>query len=319
MRADRLVSIMMLLQNNGKMTTKELAKTLEVSQRTLLRDMDALSFSGVPVVSDRGRAGGWRLMDHFRSQLSGLKLKDMMALFILPSDKMLEDLGIQSNELDIRQKLLASLPNATKIAAQPYIEKIYIDTGSWKPSKEKNGTLATIQQALWEDRKLTIVYKKVDGTCSQRVVCPLGLVAKGSSWYLVALNDKGEYRTFRMSRMIQAELEPESFTRPDHFVLAEYWKQSKLDFAESLPSFEIKVLAHPAIIGRLTFTSKFVEKVDAEARKDDDPLVSVTLNFNTEEEAIEYVLGFGGKMKLVQPRRLIDKVVQQAKSVIEMY
>ncbi|GGG02131.1 helix-turn-helix transcriptional regulator [Paenibacillus abyssi] len=318
MRADRLISIMILLQNNAKITTKELASELEVSDRTILRDMDALSLSGIPVVADRGKTGGWRLMDHFQSQLSGLKLEDMKALFILPSEKMLEDLGVPISGLDIRQKLLASLPSATKAEGRYYLEKIYIDTDTWKSSKERNKTLLIVQQALWEDKKLNIMYQKANGDCSSRVVCPLGLVLKGSAWYLVALNENDKYRNFRLSRIVQTEFVHEGFTRPEHFNLSEYWKQSKLSFAESLPSLKVEILAEPSIISRMTFTDKFVEKVAADAQLN-DRMVPVTLNFNTEQEAVAYVLSFGGAMKLVQPEYLIERVIQQAKSVIEMY
>lgn len=317
MRADRLLSIMILLQNHEMMTTKELARKLEVSERTILRDMDALSLSGVPVSADRGKTGGWRLMDHFRSYLSGLKLEDTKALFLLPSEQMMKDLGVNTG-LDIRQKLLASLPDSSKGEARHYMDKVYMDTGTWKPSNDKNKALLTIQKALWEDAKLNIVYQKTDGTSSQRVVSPLGLVAKGSSWYLIAMNDEGDYRNFKVSRIMQAEVTAEVFTRPARFDLAEYWNQSKLNFAESLPALEVKVLAHSSIIGRLTFTDRFVEKIDMPTSVEDE-MASVTLSFNTEQEAVEYVLGYGGAMKLVQPEYLIGKVVQQAKAVIAMY
>jgi Predicted transcriptional regulator len=318
MRADRLLSIMILLQNHEMMTTGELARRLEVSARTILRDMDALSLSGIPVVADRGKTGGWRLMDHFRSSLSGLKLEDTKALFILPAEQMLKDLGMEIKGLDIRQKLLASLPDSTKSEAQHYMEKIYMDTGTWKPAADKNKALLTIQKALWEDTRLKMAYRKADGTSSDRTVSPLGLVAKGSSWYLVAMNDEGEFRSFRVSRITMAEATEELFSRPAEFDLAEYWKQSKLDFAGSLPSLEVKVLADPSILARLTFTDRFVEKIDTTAPAVDGK-IPVTLHFNTEQEAAEYVLGYGGAMKLLQPANLIEKVVHQAKAVIAMY
>jgi len=318
MRADRLISIMILLQNNTKMTTKELAGELEVSDRTILRDMEALSISGIPVVAERGRTGGWRLMDHFRSQLSGLKLDDMKALFILPPEEMLADLGVQTHGLNIRQKLLASLPSLSKTEGQHFLEKIVIDTGTWKPSNEKNLTLITVQKALWEDKKLEIKYQNANSVYSNRVVSPLGLVAKGSAWYLVALNDSGEYRNFRLSRIVWAEIKLDVFTRPEHFNLSEYWKQSKLDFSQSLPLLKVEVLVHPGIIGRITFTNKFVDNVTTNTQLNDG-MIAVTLTFNTEEEAIAYVLGFGGAMKLLQPEHLIEKIVQQAKAVMGVY
>ncbi|RTE10014.1 helix-turn-helix transcriptional regulator [Paenibacillus whitsoniae] len=318
MRADRLVRIMVLLQNNGRMTTRELSRTLEVSHRTILRDMDALSLSGIPVVADRGKTGGWRLMDHFRSQLSGLKLDEMKTLFILPSESMLEDLGVRTFGTDTRQKLLAALPSATKSEARHFLEKIYIDTGTWKPVADKNKALTIIQEALWADRKLKLVYQKADGTSSSITVCPLGLVVKGSVWYLVALNEQEAYRNYRLSRIVQAEPAGEGFTRPKDFHLAEYWKRSKLAFSESLPAFQVKVAAAPEVVSRMTFTDKFVVKVAEQARPDDG-MLDITLNFNTEQEAVQYVLGFGGAVKLIEPERLIALLVQQAHAVIGMY
>jgi len=318
MRADRLIHIMVLLQNNIKMTTKELANELEVSERTILRDMDALSSSGFPIVSERGTTGGWRLMDHFRSQLSGVKIEDMKALFILPSEKMLEQLGVQTFSGDIRQKLLATLPDSAKLEAKHYLEKIYIDTDTWKPSNESNNVLITAQQALWENKKLSIKYQKANGECSSRIIYPLGLVAKGSVWYVVAMNEQDEYRSFKLSRISEAELLYEEFTRPEHFSLSQYWKESKLQFTEALPLFKVEVLAHPTILARLTFTDKFVKKV-AVNEQSDDHMVPVTLSFNTEQEAISYVLGFGGAMKIVQPAYLIEKVMEQVKAIVQLY
>ncbi|MGG1518515.1 YafY family protein [Paenibacillus oryzisoli] len=318
MRADRLVRIMVLLQNNGRMTTRELSRALEVSHRTILRDMDALSSSGIPVVADRGKTGGWRLMDHFRSQLSGLKLDEMKTLFILPSESMLEDLGVQTFGIGTRQKLLAALPSATKSEARHFLEKIYIDTGTWKPASDKSKALTIVQEALWADRKLKLVYQKADGTSSSITVSPLGLVLKGSVWYLVALNEQEEYRNYRVSRIVQVEAASEGFARPESFHLAEYWKMSKLAFSESLPVFHVKVVAAPEVVSRMTFTDKFIVKVTEQARPDDG-MLDITLSFHTEQEAVQYVLGFGGAVKLIEPSRLIPLIVQQALAVIGMY
>lgn len=321
MRADRLVNIMILLQNKGKMTTRELAGTLEVSHRTILRDMDALSASGIPIFAVRGKAGGWRLMDHFRSQLSGMKLADMKSLFILPSEKILEDLGVAAQGLDIREKLLASMPGSIKDEAQSYLDKIYIDAGTWKssPSTEKPVAFQIVQQAVWEERKLNMLYEKTDGLQTRRVVLPLGMVAKGTTWYLVAVSDRDDvYRSYRISRILEAHIEPETFTRPENFSLAGFWKQSKIDFTQKLPAYIVKVLAHRSIIRRMTFTSKFVQHVHSEESREDH-WVPVTLCFNAEQEAVEYVLGFGEKIKLIYPEHLIGKIVQQALAVVDIY
>lgn len=351
MRADRLIQMLILLQNHHKLTTQQLASMLEVSNRTIARDMDALSFVGIPVVAERGRNGGWKLMDHFRSVLSGMKLDDMKALFILPSETMLAELGIQSHGQELRQKILANLPTTTKSQAQHFIEKIYIDTDAWKTregmekDKDKGGgkgggkdgtlsILSIVQKALWEDRKLTIGYKKLDGTHSERIICPLGLVAKGSVWYIVALNDQQEYRSFRLSRITSAVIEAESFSRPEQFNLGAYWQESKQAFAKALPSFEVRVLVERNSLARMTLTDRFVEKVDVhegvnpDVKPDVNPdvnpgengqWVEVALNLNTEQEAIAYLLSYGTKMKLIQPEYLIEKICDQAHAIITMY
>jgi predicted DNA-binding transcriptional regulator YafY len=323
MRADRLVKIMLLLQNHVKMTTRELADALEVSPRTILRDMDALSTSGIPVVAERGKTGGWRFMDHFHNQLSGMTLSDMKSLFILPSEKILADLGIETEGIDLHQKLLASMPGHTRNEARSYLEKIHIDTDTWKPAKEKLEAFQTVQQALWEDRKLNMVYEKADGTRTQRLVSPLGLVAKGGTWYLVAMSDEGDYRSFRISRIRQANMEPYTFVRPKNFSLAAYWKQSKAEFVRTLPAYEVQVLAHSSIISRMTFTDKFVQQVHTEKTTDQNTTehewTPVTLCFPNEQEAVSYILGFGDSIKLLHPEHLIETIVQQAKAVITLY
>mgnify|MGYP001276821599 CR=1 FL=1 len=343
MRADRLLQIMILLQNNGKMTTRQLAESLEVSERTILRDMDALSASGIPVTAERGKSGGWKLIDRFRSSVSGLKLDELKSLFILPSDQLLDQLGIRPGGLEIRRKLAASMPQAVKNSAQQYLEKIYIDTGTWKPSgSELTETLRQVQSALWEDRTIRIQYQKANGEFSERVVCPMGLVAKGNVWYLVAMNGEGisnanrggtvensernergggwqpEYRSYRISRIRRAEIQPESFARPEPFNLAAYWKESKQQFAASLPHFEVKVLVDPAIVNRITFTDKFLQKAEI-GKAEGGGMVPAMLHFDSEEEAVEYVLGFGGKMKIVQPEDLIPLVIEQARAAIALY
>ena len=319
MRADRLLQIMILLQNHGKMTTRQLAEALEVPERTILRDMDALSAAGIPVTAERGKAGGWKLLDGFRSALSGLKLDELKSLFLLPSDHLLEQLGIRPGGLELRRKLAAAMPQTIKSSAQQYLEKIYIDTGAWKPSAgSQTETLRIVLDALLTDRKLRIRYQKAGGETTERIVCPLGLVAKGSAWYLAAMHGQAEYRTYRISRILHADVLPETFVRPPHFNLAAYWNENKARFAASLPEYEIEVLADPSIIGRLTFTDKFVQKSEI-GEAEAGGRLPVTLRFDTEEEALAYVLGFGSKMKVIRPKSLIPQIVEQARAAISLY
>ncbi|SFB22983.1 Predicted DNA-binding transcriptional regulator YafY, contains an HTH and WYL domains [Lentibacillus halodurans] len=317
MRADRLINIMILLQNRGKMTAKELANELEVSDRTILRDMDALSTAGIPIVSDRGTAGGWRLLDNFRSKLSGLNIDDMKSLFLFPSGKLLEDLGLNSQALDTRQKLLAAIPGSYRDEAQAMWERIYIDSSTWRQSKEKMHALETVQQAVWENKKLKIHYEQADGEQKERLLEPLGLVAKGNRWYLVASRD-GELRNYRVSRIHTAKVENEVFRRPLNFNLAAYWEQSKVEFIQNLPKYDVQVEIHPAIIKRINFTGKFVQMIKTEI-PNGDKWIPATLRFNDKQEAIEFILGFSNKIKVISPKDLPNKVVSLAMSVIDFY
>ncbi|MCJ7840103.1 YafY family transcriptional regulator [Lederbergia sp. NSJ-179] len=317
MRADRLINIMILLQNRGKMTAKELANELEVSDRTILRDMDALSNAGIPIVSDRGKDGGWRLLDNFRSKLSGLNIEDIKSLFLFPSEKLLEDLGLNIQALDTRQKLLAAIPGTFRDEAQAMWERIHIDSSTWRQSKEKEHALKIVQKAVWESKKLKIFYEQADGEQKERLIEPLGLVAKGNRWYLVASRN-GELRNYRVSRIHRAKVENETFRRPLNFNLVAYWEQSKVEFIQNLPKYDVQVEIHPSIMKRINFTGKFVQLIKTE-NSNGEKWIPATLRFNDKQEAIEFILGFANKIRVISPKDLPNKVVSSAISVIKFY
>ncbi|WP_409299836.1 helix-turn-helix transcriptional regulator [Peribacillus sp. SCS-155] len=318
MRADRLMNIMILLQNNGKMTSRELAESLEVTDRTISRDMEALSALGIPVMSERGKEGGWRLLDNFRSRLSGMKLDEIKSLFISPPAEHLKDLGIHINEtLDTRNKLLAALPSSYQQEAQKLWERVYIDSSTWRQSKEKAESFQFVQMALFQNRRLSILYESTDGTSRSRVISPLGLVAQSNKWYLIALRD-GEIRNYRVSRILSAELMEESFEWPEQFNLAEYWRNSKKDFIKSLPVFKVDVEIEAAAYRRISFSGKFVQ-FRADQVLNQDTWVPATLTFQSEKEAVEFILGFANKIKIIQPAQLTGKVIAQAKAALDFH
>ncbi|SFL91850.1 Predicted DNA-binding transcriptional regulator YafY, contains an HTH and WYL domains [Gracilibacillus orientalis] len=316
MRADRLINIMVLLQNRGKMTTKELAGELEVSDRTIIRDMDALSTVGIPVVAERGKWGGWRLLDNFRSKLSTITLEEMKALFVFPSKGLLQDLGL-THSIDPRHNLLVSLPVHYQADAQAMWDRIHIDVSTWRQSKEKVTAFETIQQAVLGNKKLKIHYEKADGNKEDRLIEPLGLVAKGNRWYLVASRN-GELRNYRASRIHSAKMEMERFERPANFHLATYWEQSKDNFIRNLPAYDVDVEIAPSIIKRITFTGKFVQVIEKKSANEQGWLPAV-LRFNDRQEAIEYILGFGDQIKIVSPAHLTDEIVSLARRAIRFH
>jgi serine phosphatase RsbU (regulator of sigma subunit)/biotin operon repressor len=229
MRADRLLSALLQLQAHGQLTGRELARRLEVSERTIHRDMEALSAAGVPVFALRGSNGGWQLDEGWRTQVPGLDDAELRAL-LMSQPRALGDPRLASTAERALGKLLASLPAAMRDRAVSMRQRLYVDPTAWTGTSEDLSMLPVVQDAVSRDRKLAFVYRKTtrgqDGwTREARTVDPLGLIAKGSTWYLYAQTPAG-YRTYRISRMEEAVMLDAPCERPQGFDLAEYWKLS---------------------------------------------------------------------------------------------
>src|SRR5215831_17768904 len=186
MRADRLISIMLLLQVRRQITARELARRLEVSERTIHRDMEALGMAGVPVVAERGTGGGWSLLEGYRTNLTGLTGTEMQALLLAKPSPLLADLGLRQAAEVALLKLLAALPAMSRRAAEYARQRLHVDGAGWHEAAEAVPFLLPIQEAIWQERKLRLTYQRGDGATVERLVDPLGLVAKGGVWYLAA-------------------------------------------------------------------------------------------------------------------------------------
>ncbi|WLD93865.1 YafY family protein [Alkalihalobacillus sp. AL-G] len=318
MRADRLVSILLLLQAQGQMTAKELAERLEVSERTIYRDMEGLSGTGIPVFAERGKNGGWSLLDDYQTDLTGLKESEIRALFVSPSVQLLDDLGLTRTSEEARNKLIASLPSIYRKNANDVWNRIHIDTSSWRRQKEKIVSFEVLKNAIWKENKLKIVYQRADGKTDDRIVEPLGLVAKGDLWYFIASKENGEIRNYRASRIQYAVPVNETFKRPKNFDLAQYWRSSTKTFLEKLPTYEVWVEVTQSILPRLKFSGRFVRisEIGDTSRED---WIPVKLSFDTEEEAKGYVLGFADQIKVIEPKELHNKILEMAESAVAFY
>jgi predicted DNA-binding transcriptional regulator YafY len=318
MRGDRLVSILLLLQSNGQMTAGELADKLEVSERTIYRDMDALSGTGIPVIAERGKNGGWSLLEDYQTDLTGLKESEIRALFVSHSAHLLEDLGLTRTSEEARNKLIASLPSTYRENAKDVWNRIHIDTRSWRRQKEKAASFEILKQAIWKENRLKISYQRADGETADRLVAPLGLVAKGDLWYLIAAKENGDIRNYRASRIHHAESTAETFKRPENFDLAEYWNSSTKAFIKNLPIYEVKVEAAPSIVSRLTFSGRFARILDI-GTENKAGWVPATISFDTEGEAAAYLLGFADQVKVIEPAGLRSKIRQMAERTMTFY
>jgi predicted DNA-binding transcriptional regulator YafY len=186
MRADRLLSILLLLQVHRRVTARDLAKRLEVSERTVLRDMDALGGAGVPVTSERGAGGGWSLVEGYQTKLTGLSAAEIQSLFLARPPRLMADLGLHQQAGAAMIKLQASLPAASHRHADFARQRILVDSRGWRDPAESVACLPVLLDALWRERQVRFVYTRVLGEPGERIAHPLGLVAKGSTWYLVA-------------------------------------------------------------------------------------------------------------------------------------
>ncbi|ARI78989.1 helix-turn-helix transcriptional regulator [Halobacillus mangrovi] len=318
MKAERMIKILILLQYGETLSTPELANELEVSERTIHRDMESLSAAGIPVYSQRGKAGGWRLIDDWKQKLSWLKEKELQSLFLPPAEKILTDLDIDISSKEVKNKLLLSLPEHSRQQARSLWERIYVDMGTWKNTQtDITAAMETLQDVVMNEQKAKILYKKANGDEKESIIQPLGLVAKASTWYVVAMNENGDYRSYKVARIKQISKEEDYFERPADFDLASYWKNSKKTFAETLPNFSVEVKVSTSAYKRIMFTGRFVTKTSEKGTEDGWAYVELT--FQTEEEAVNFILGFGNQILVVSPKDLISKVTDRAKEVLTLY
>lgn len=313
MRADRLLSILLLLQTKGRMTAQSLAKRLEVSERTILRDMDALGAAGVPVVAERGVGGGWRLIDGYQTKLTGMTAAEIQTLFLGRPPKVLADLGLKEAAEAAWIKLQAALPSEVRAQAEFVRDRILIDPRGWRDGGESIVTLPVLLDALWRQRRVRFRYEKSADDATERDVDPLGLVARGNIWYLVARR-QDEIRTYRVSRIRDAAVSSERSQRPAVFDLASHWEASASAFRQKLPQFDATYLVLPAAMPWVRYRGWRVRDERPEGDR-----IRVRLRFDMEDDAVAFALRLGSCAELVEPAHLRTRVLEAARRIVECY
>lgn len=317
MRADRLLSILLLLRTERRVTTGELAQRLSVSSRTIHRDMDALSGAGVPVVAERGAGGGWYLLAEYRTNLTGLSVAELQALFVGTSARLFDDLGLSGAAEGARIKLHAALPQAQRPGAEDVRERIHIDVAGWRQAEGALPAMPTLQAALWGDRQVAIRYRRADDSEAERTLDPLGLVAKGSLWYLIAAV-AGEFRTYRVSRIVTATVLDTPCNRPADFDLAAHWAASSRAFLSALPQYRATVRVAPEVVRAIRSGGRFA-RIEDEAPPDADGWIALRICFDGERVARELALGFGTRLLVEEPRALREYVIREAAALVAHY
>lgn len=323
MRADRLLSLLMLLQVRGRMTAQQLSDELEVSERTIYRDIDALSVAGVPVYAERGPGGGCALLDSYRTSLTGFTEDELRALFMLSIPAPLAELGVSQELKGALLKLSAALPTSRRFEEERVRQRIHLDWEGWFQPDEPVPHLHTIHRAVWEDRKLYLTYCTYLlplGAPVERLVAPYGLVAKAGIWYVVCAR-KDRTRVIRVSHVMDARLTEERFERPPDFDLAVFWIKSCAEYEANRPFLPVTARVSPDLIPYLPlyFGNSVRDEIARCGPPDADEWITLTLPFETLEDARTRILGFGRAVEVLEPEALRVSIIDYAHQITDFY
>ncbi len=323
MRADRLLSLMLLLEVHRKMTAQEMAERLEVSERTIQRDMETLSAAGIPVYAERGSGGGWSIQEGYHFRLNALNDAETRSLFLGSPARLLSDLGLEQSSDAAFMKLSAALAPGLRQQAEYAKQRLLIDEAGWSRREEASPFLQLLLTAVWEERMLQFTYQKLSDAESahplpQRLVNPLGLIAKGTAWYLAASTEDGIIRTYRVSRIRSANLLEQKANRPEGFDLARYWEQSKSDLKQQLPRYPAEVLIDPSI-ERVIRQALYVQVNHIGSLDPEQGWIPLSVDFHNLHSATEFVLSQGPRIKVLKPYELREQVLSSIRRIEALY
>jgi predicted DNA-binding transcriptional regulator YafY len=316
MRADRLLSIILLLQTRGKMTAGELAGELAVSRRQILRDVEALSFSGIPVYTEGGRGGGIALVEEYRTSLTGLKNVEVQSLMVMNNNHALTDVGLGGAAEQLTLKLLASLPNTQRSTAEHIRQRLLIDPTWWWHDPEVPHFMDDLQKAVYDDCLIEAAYENSTGEVSEKVLAPYSLICKSSLWYLLAERES-ELRIYRVSRFRSVRVLDRTFPRRPFFDLPAYWQTHTENFDNIQPEYTCTLRIHPDYVAFVSSLMPGRWKIIGES--DERGWVTMTLGMDSELFARMLVFGLGGFVEAVDPPELAETVRAQARDLLSAY
>ena len=319
MRADRLLSILIMLQSRGKLTAQVLAQELEVSERTIYRDMDALSAAGIPVYCERGPGGGCALLESYRTNLTGLTRDEVRALFMLSIPAPLQQLGVDHDLRAALLKLSAAVPEFLQPEGSRVQARIHLDSVPWFQADHPAPHLGTIQRALWSDRCLHLTYSLAFDARVDHLVAPYGLVAKSNQWYLVFSRQDSIF-VVPVAQVLDAQLDERTFQMPPGFNLVEFWAAWSAQREHNRPQYPVQVRISPQLHDRLVlFRDPLIPADQHRPELDAGGWVPLTLHFDTFEKARRRLLGFGGAVEILAPQSLRESVVDFARQTLSVY
>jgi len=319
MRASRLLSILTTLQAHGRVTATALAQECEVSVRTIYRDIDALSAAGVPVYSERGSEGGYRLLDGYRTRLNGLSAKEAEALFMIGLAGPAADLGLGPVMMAAQTKLLSAVPAQFRAGAEQMRARFHLDAPAWFAQAEQPAHLTLVAGAVWGQHPIAIRYRSWKAE-KQRIVEPLGIVLKSGAWYLVGQVD-GAARTYRIARILDLEILDRRFERPAAFDLEAYWRDGTRRLEADLHRNSATIRLSPWGLKMLAmFTSPFVHAATRfEGEADAEGWRVAILPVGSIGQACVELLRFGREAEVLGPPELRERMARIAADMGEIY
>ncbi|MCB5909639.1 helix-turn-helix transcriptional regulator [Streptomyces pinistramenti] len=334
MRAARLIKMVLLLQSRVSMTAGELARELEVSERTVARDVLALSEAGVPVYADRGRTGGYRLIGGYRTRLTGLGRSEAGALFLSGVPSALREMGLADAASAARLKVSAALLPEPREAAAGAAQRFHLDAPGWYQEPQTPARLPLIADAVWHDRRLTARYLRKDKEV-ERELEPYGLVLKAGVWYLAAraLPPPGEepagrgaapasFRVYRVDRFTAVAADGARFTRDPAFDLPAFWEERAEQFKRAILRSEVVLRLSGRGIRQLPYVTEPAaarEAVAAAGEPDGQGLWTVTLAVEDAEVAYAQLLALGPEAEVLAPAELRERFAAAARRTAALY
>ncbi|SCG54084.1 helix-turn-helix transcriptional regulator [Micromonospora inositola] len=321
MRASRLISLVLLLQSRETMTATELARELEVSERTVYRDVLALSAAGVPVYADRGRAGGYRLLGGYRTRLTGLTRDEAEALFLAGLPGPAGDMGLADAVAAAELKVLAALPPSLRDASARTSQRFHLDLPGWFREAKPPPWLTELARAVWRDRVVELRYRRGDREVS-RTVQPYGLVLKSGVWYLVGRVGDG-HRTYRVDRVVGVEVGDETFARDVGFDLGAYWREQAEAFLRGMLRAEVTVRLSPAGLRALRHVAEaplaYGAAVAGAGEPDGQGWVVTRLPVESVPVAYDVLLRLGPEVEVLDPPELRARFADAARRSAARY
>ncbi|TXS42643.1 helix-turn-helix transcriptional regulator [Streptomyces sp. OR43] len=322
MRAARLIRMVLLLQSRPAMTAAELAHELQVSERTVTRDAQALSEAGIPVYAERGRAGGYRLVGGYRTGLTGLARDEAEALFLSGLPSALREMGLADAASAARLKVSAALLPSLRDASAGAARRFHLDAPGWYQEPVTPELLPAVAEAVWDDRTLRAHYRRAGrDTEVERELAPYGLVLKAGVWYLCARAEE-DFRVYRIDRFTAVSVSDTRFVRDESFDLSAFWDERAAQFARSLLRAEVTLRLSEAGVRRLPHAVDRVAARDAlkeAGAPGADGWVTVTLPVESLDVAFGQLLALGPELEVLEPATLRSRFAAAAEALHGLY